>query len=104
MLFFPSHQITIYRRRRVGSTNRYSMSATLTVSPADIQPASVERTQFAEGHFGAVFDAYVEESLDIKEGDQIITNGKRYSVKGVSRFEDGGMLPHKQILLVAQDG
>lgn len=80
------------------------MSATLTASSADIQPSSVERTQFAEGHFGAVFDAYVDVSLDIKEGDQVVTNGKRYSVKGVSRFEDGGMLPHKQLLLVAVDG
>lgn len=103
-MFFDSHEIQIYRRRKIGSSNRFSMSATLTASSADIQPSSVERTQFAEGHFGAVFDAYVDVSLDIKEGDQVVTNGKRYSVKGVSRFEDGGMLPHKQLLLVAVDG
>lgn len=80
------------------------MSVTLTVAPADIQPASLETTQFADGHFGAVFDAYVEESLDVKVADQIVTNGKRYSVKGVSRFEDGGLLDHKRLVLVAVDG
>ncbi len=81
------------------------MSVTLTVVDADIQPASIERTQLAEGLYGAVFDAYVDQSVDIKEGDQVVdtASGKRYSVKGVSNWESAGLLAHKELLLVSLD-
>jgi hypothetical protein len=104
-LFFKNHQITIYRRRRKGSTDRYALSATFTGFSADIQPASQERTEFVQGRFGATYDAYVDTSVDIKEGDQVVDeDGKRYSVKGVVSWEGAGLLDHKNIVLTSLDG
>lgn len=102
-LFFANDEITIYRERRKGSSNRFAYSATFTVYQADIQPASQQRTQFVQGRIGKTFVAFVEASVDVKEGDQIDTGGKRYSVKGVSRWEGAGLLDHIELILVAQD-
>lgn len=103
-IFFKNHQITIYRHRRIGSSDRYGMSATFTGYDADIQPASQERTEFVSGRIGAVFTAYVDATIDIKEGDQIRTeDGKRYSVKGVQRWQGAGLLDHLEILMTSQD-
>lgn len=105
-VFFASHEITIYRRRRIGSTNRFTMSATFTAYPADIQPASKERIEMFDSRFGALFTAFVDVDVDIKEGDQIVTteDGKKYSVKGVQRWQGAGLLDHLELVLVAQDG
>lgn len=104
-LFFNNHTITIYRQRRIGSADRYSMSATFTAYRADIQPATQERTEFVQGRFGAVFEAYIEAYADIKEGDQILTeDGKRYSVKGVNHWEGAGLLDHIHVILTSLDG
>lgn len=104
MVFFESHQITIIRNRRVGSAHRFTMSATFTAHAGDIQPASVERTEMAQGRFGSVFTGFVDTSVRIKEGDQIISNGKKYSVKGVVTWQGAGLLDHNELTLVSQDG
>lgn len=103
-LFFSNNQITIYRKRRKGSSNRWGMSATFTAYNADIQPASQERVQMVEGRFGAVYTAFVEATVDIKEGDQVVTSGKRYAVRGVQTWSGAGLLDHLELVLVAQDG
>jgi hypothetical protein len=104
-LFFYNHQITIYRRRRKGNTDRYGMSATFTGYNADIQPAGQERTEFVQGRFGKTFTAFVDSSVDVKEGDQIRTeDSKVYSVKGVSSWDSAGMLDHKELIITSQDG
>lgn len=104
-LFFPNHQITIYRNRKIGSSDRFSMSATYTAYSIDIQPASDQRTEFLNGRIGATFTAYVETTVNIKEGDQIVTeDGKRYSVRGVANWSGAGLLDHKELALAAQDG
>lgn len=103
-LFFASHEIQIYRTRRKGSTNRYAMSATFTSYKADIQPANQERIELSDGRFGKTFVAYIDSNADIKEGDQLVTNGKRYSVKGVSRWEGAGLLDHLELIITSQDG
>lgn len=104
-LFFKSHEITIYRRRRINGTNRYNMSATFTAYPADIQPATAERVDMFEGRFGTIFTAFVDADVDIKENDQVVdSSGKRYSVKGLQRWQGAGLLDHLEIVLVAQDG
>ncbi len=108
-IFFQNHSITIYRRRRKGNTDRYAMSATFTAYRSDIQPATQERTEFVQGRFGATYTAFVDASVDIREGDQAhilggIYNGKVFSVKGVSHWEGAGMLDHIELILVAQDG
>lgn len=103
-LFFQSHEITIYRRRRKGNSDRFGYSATFTGYPADIQPAAQERIEMSGGRFGKTFIAFVDSSVDIKESDQVVANGKRYSVKGVSTWESSGLLEHKELILVSQDG
>lgn len=102
-VFFNSHQITIYRRRRKGQTHRWGMSATGTVWNADIQPASAERISQADGKFGQVYTGFVDVDCDIKEGDQIDVDGKRYGVKGVANYRGAGLLDHKELMLVSQD-
>ena len=105
-LFFTSTQITIYRNRKIANTNRFSISATYTAYQADIQPASPQRQQIEDQRYGALYTAFLEASVDIKEGDQlrVTDTGKRYSVKGVQRFEGAGLLDHLELLLVSQDG
>lgn len=104
-IFFHSHDLTIYRRRRRSSTDRYGLSVTLTVAAADIQPASIERAAASEGRYGAVWDAYIDRNIDIKEGDQVVdtSTGKRYSVKGVSNWDGAGLLDHKELVLMSLD-
>lgn len=105
-LFFNSHDIQIYRRRRIGSANRFAISATLTVFSADIQPAGAERLEMVGERFGAVYETFVDPSVEIKEGDQVVdtATGKRYSVKGVTEWDGAGLLDHKEVVLVSQDG
>lgn len=108
-LFFPNHQIQIYRRRRKGSSDRYGMSATFTAYQSDIQPASQERTEFVQGRFGATYTAFVDASVEIREGDQAriiggTYDGKLFSVKGVQQWEGAGLLDHQELVLTSQDG
>lgn len=104
LLFFKNHQIQIYRRRRVGLTNRYTMSATYTAFAADIQPANQSRIEFIGGRIGATFTAFVDVDANVKEGDRIKTeDGKVYSVKGVSVWQGAGLLDHLELLLTSQD-
>lgn len=108
-LYFPNHAITILRKRRKASSDRYAMSATYTAYNADIQPASQERTEFVQGRFGATYTAFVDASVDIKEGDQAhiiggTYDGKVFSVKGVQHWEGAGLLDHIELVLVSQDG
>ena len=104
-LFFASHEITIYRYRRKGSSDRYGMSATLTAYPADIQPASIERVEAMGGSIGNIFTVFLLDSVDIKEGDHFTSDGKRYAVRGISRYEDAGIgLDHKEITAEKTDG
>lgn len=106
-LYFPNHQITIYRNRRKGTALRWGMSATFTAYSADIQPAGSTRQQQFPNNWGSLFSAFVDANVDIKEGDFVQTeDGKRYSVKGVQRWEGGGgfaEVDHLELVLVSQD-
>lgn len=104
-LFFRNHEIVIFRRRRKGSSDRYGMSATFTVFNTDIQPASQERVEFVQGRIGATFTAFVDATVDIREGDYVHTeDGKVYAVKGVQVWEGAGLLDHIELTLTSQDG
>lgn len=104
---YRNHTIQVYRNRKVGSTDRYTMSATFTGYAADIQPASMDRQQFFPGRFGAVFSAFVDTSADIKEGDQLHDeDGKVYSVHAVNHWEGGGgfaEIDHIELTVTALD-
>lgn len=103
-LFFQNHEIEIYRNRRKGVTNRFGMSATFTAYNADIQPASQERIEFIAGRIGTTFTAFIEANVDIKEGDQVLTeDGKRYSIKGVQKWSGAGLLDHIELTMTSQD-
>lgn len=104
-LFFPNHQITIYRSRKVFGKDQFGMSATGTAHQIDIQPATDQRTEFVGGRIGATFVAFVDVDTDIKENDQIVTeDGKRYSVRGVAIWDGAGLNSHKELTLTSQDG
>lgn len=104
---FQNHEITIYRNRRKGTSNRWGMSATFTGYPADIQPANPTRQDQFQERWGALFSAFVDTNADVQEGDQVRTeDGKVYSVKGVQRWDGGGAfteLDHLELVLVARD-
>lgn len=104
---YQNHTITIYRNRQKANTNRFTMSATFTVYGADIQPSSPLRQQLAPDRYGAVYDGFVDSSIDIKEGDQVYDdNGKVYSVRGVETWTGGGGfadLDHIFLTLIALD-
>lgn len=106
-LYFPSSTFEIHRKRRIGNSNRWSMSATLTAYVADIQPeARPERVQLEGGRVGSVWVAFVDASVDIREGDQIhlLDTDKIYSVKGVIEYSGANLLDHKELTLISQDG
>jgi hypothetical protein len=108
MIYFNNHQIQIYRRRQVGSANRFSMSATFTAYQTDIQPAGRDRTEFVQGRAGAVFTGFVEADNPAKEGDQIhiiggTYNGKVFSVKAVQHWQGAGLLDYTELILISQD-
>lgn len=103
-IYFANHQIQIYRTRRKGTANRYGMSATFTAYNADIQPASPERIELVQGRIGTTYTAFVDTTVDIKEGDQVLTeDGKRYSVKGVQKWASAGLLDYIELVLFSQD-
>lgn len=106
-LYFSSDSIEIYRRRRIGSTHRYSVSATYTAYDVDIQPETrPERLQMSAGRYGVQWVAFMSSDVNVKEGDEIrvIDTGKKYSVKGVQTWAGAGLLDHKELILVSQDG
>lgn len=101
-IFFPSASITIRRMSSIGG-GKSNFSATFTVYGADIQPASIERQDQTGGRPGSVYEAYVDAGVNIREGDQIDSDGVRYSVKSVSYFHGAGLLDHKYLILVSQN-
>lgn len=101
-LFFASHEITIRRMRPYGS-NKQNYSATYTAYHADIQPLSGSRLDQAGGRLGTTYQAFVDPSVPVKEGDQIDSGGTRYSVKAVIYFHGAGLLDHKELILTSQN-
>lgn len=102
-LFFANSEITIYRARFKGS-NKYTYSATGTVQSADIQPLDPNRVEAVGGRVFKTWRAYVDTSVDVKEGDQIVSGGVRYGVQGVSKWEGAGLLDHYELIITSQDG
>lgn len=103
-VFFFNHEITIFRQRKRSGVDKFNLSATFTAFQADIQPASQERTEFVQGRIGATFTAFVDATVEIKEGDYVQTyNGKRYAVKGVQRWEGAGLLDHLELTMTSKD-
>lgn len=105
MVFFPSHEITIRRLRKVsGSPYSSNYSATYTVYDGDIQPADVDRVQLVDGgRIGSVYECWLDPEIPVQEGDQVESNGQRYSVKSVNYYRGAGLLDHKHCILVAVD-
>src|ERR1051326_6025641 len=97
-LYFTNASIIILRSRQIGSSNRYSMSATFTALPADIRPASPERTEFINGRPAHVFLGFVGTEYLIKEGDRVVVINqsrariKSYEVRGVNYWQGAGLL------------
>lgn len=105
--YFNNADIEIFRKRRIGSTNRFSMSATLTAYRADIQPEGrPERIEMAGARYGTLWTCFVDANVDIKENDEIhiVDTGKVYSVKGVQIWSGAGLLDHQELTLVSEDG
>lgn len=102
-IFFSSSQIQIYRHKNMGN-DKFVYSATGTVTPADIQPINENRIELVGGRIGKTYVGYVDSDIDIKEGDQIRTGGRKYGVQTISKWEGAGLLDHVELILSAQDG
>lgn len=104
-LFFLSHEITIFRLRPFGASIQ-AFSATFTAYQADIQPFDIERTNLAGGRIGTMYDCFMDSTVPVKEGDQVVVTdtNKRYSVKSVNHFEGASLLDHTHCVLVSRDG
>lgn len=106
-IYFPTSTFEVFRKRRIGVTNRWAMSATLTAYTGDIQPESrPDRVEMSGSRYGSVWTAFVDTSVDIREGDEvhIIDTGKVYSVQGIIEYSGANLLDHKELTLVSQDG
>ena len=101
MVYFASHQITIRRLRPFGAAKQ-NYSATYTAYGADIQPMQGQRLNDAGGRIGKTYEAYIDPGIDIREGDQIDSDGTRYSVKAVMYYHGAGLLDHKQLIIESQ--
>lgn len=103
-LFFSNHQITIFRSRKHAGVDKYSLSATFTGYSADIQPASPSRIELVQGRVGTTYTAFLDATVDVKEGDVIVTaDGKRYGVTGIQRWQGAGLLDHLELVLTSKD-
>lgn len=101
-IYFQSHQITIRRLRPFGAAKQ-NFSATYTAYNADIQPIEGQRVNDVGGRIGKTYEAFVDVSVDVREGDQIDDgSGVRYSVKAVSWYHGAGLLDHKHLILESQ--
>lgn len=100
-LHFPSHSITIRRLRTFGNLKQ-NYSATMTAYEADIQPAGDARGDLGGGRIGAAFEAFIDATVDVREGDQLVSGGYTYSVRGVIEYQGAGLLDHKHLMLVKQ--
>lgn len=101
-VFFQSHSITIRRLRPFGAAKQ-NFSATYTAYQADIQPLGGARVNDVGGRIGKTYEAFVDATVDVREGDQIDDGyGTRYSVKAVSYFHGAGLLDHKYLILESQ--
>lgn len=101
-IFFKSHQIVIRRLGPYGAAKQ-NFSATYTVYSADIQPLQGQRLNDVGGRIGKTYEAYVDPTVDVKEGDQIDSGGVRYSVKAVMYYHGAGLLDHKQLIIESQN-
>lgn len=101
-IFFASHSIVIRRLRPFGAAKQ-SFSATYTAYSADIQPLQGQRLNDAGGRIGKTYEAYVDSTIDIREGDQLDSGGVRYSVKAVMYYHGAGLLDHKQLIIESQN-
>lgn len=101
-LFFPSHTIVIRRLRRTGVGYNANYSATFTAYPADIQPLDQIRTN-SDGRIGVLYECFLDANIDIKEADQIVTNGQTFSVKSVNYYKGAGLLDHRHCILERKD-
>ena len=100
-VFFPSHSIIIRRLRPYGAAKQ-NFSATYTGYSANIFPIQGARVNDVGGRIGKTYEAFVDATVDIREGDQIDSNNIRYSVKAVSLYQGAGLLDHKHLILETQ--
>lgn len=102
-VFFPSHSIVIRRLGPYGAAKQ-NYSATYTAYSADIVPLMAPRVNDVGGRLGKTYEAFVDATVDIREGDQIDdSSGVRYSVKSVSYFHGAGLLDHRYLIIESQN-
>lgn len=97
-VFFESHEFTIRRLRPYGAAKQ-NYSATYTAYSGDFQPVEAPRVNDLGGRIGKTWEAWVDVNVDIREGDQVDSGGKRYSVKTVAIHQGAGLLDHKYLIL-----
>lgn len=104
-LYFPTDEIIILRTRQIGSLDKWAMSATFTATAATIEPVTPERAELYNLHPGKTYTAFLSTDFLVREGDRLVTlnqnntRNKTYEVKGVSYWQDAGLLDHQELTL-----
>ena len=63
-----------------------------------IQPLDAQDIALTEGHYGQGAKLFCDVTVDIKEGDKVVSDGISYIVRGVQNF-NFGRNPHKECII-----
>lgn len=102
-MFFFDKSVTIRRLRKNADGYRSAISATMTAYQASLQVANDEKTQMAGGEIGKVYSLYTDVACPMKEADEAVVDGVKYSVKGVGDAFNFGSLEHKRYIVVKEE-
>ena len=100
--FFFDKSVIIRRLRKIDQY-RTAISATFTAFQGSLQIMSDDKAQLAGYEIGKTFTLYTDALCPMKEADEAIVDGKKYSVAGVS--DDTftfGSLSHKRYRVVKE--
>lgn len=92
--------INVYRITRVGNTESYGVSPILSGIDAQITPAGNDiLALYPDVPVVQLFDCFIFQNDEIKNGDKFVSGAKSWIVRGVSYKIDGPLMIFQRIAL-----